>query len=462
MVKKSQVAGFALALFFLVFMFFVPTSDTLTVAGRNTLGLLFAVIALLVTEALPIGVTCILSTALLVLLGCVPNVSTGLSGYTNKIVFFILVSFGISKALTVVPLSRRLLVFLIKLFGKSASSMLLAFMICSSIVSSVISNVAATAIFINVILEFLKIYDNEADQRQTGKSFMIALPVAAMIGGMMTPAGSSINLLAIGLLEKETGIVISFVEWMMYGIPLSIIMLPISWWIISHVFKPAPITAESIAKYKMGIEVREPMSGKEIYVLVVFAAIFICWILSSWFPVFDITVVAIIGMTMFFLPKVEILSWDTFMESVSWPAYFLVSSILSFGNALSANGVTGWIASIMPSAVALPPTVVLFFLAVVVFVLLVAVPVAPALVTVLVSPFIGIAVNSGLAPALVVVLLACCSAQCYLLPLDTVPILTYMTGYYKMGEMLKSNWMIQAVMAFIVAIWLPIAYAIMF
>ncbi len=140
--EKSKSAGFMLALFFLIAMFFVPTSETLTVAGRNTLGLLFAVIVLLVTEALPIGITCILSTALLVMFGCVPSVSAALSGYTNKIVFFILVSFGISKAITVVPLSRRLLVFLIKVFGGSSSLMLLAFMICSSIVSSIMSNVA--------------------------------------------------------------------------------------------------------------------------------------------------------------------------------------------------------------------------------------------------------------------------------------------------------------------------------
>lgn len=443
-------------------MFFVPTSDTLTVAGRNTLGLLFAVIALLVTDVLPIGVTCILSTALLVILGCVPNVSAALSGYTNKIVFFILVSFGISKAITVVPLSRRLLVFLIKVFGGSSSSMLLAFMICSSIVSSVMSNVAATAIFINIILEFLKVYDDEAERRKTGKTFMIGLPVAAMIGGMMTPAGSSINLLAIGLLEEETGIAISFVEWMLYGIPLSIIMLPVSWLIISYVYKPAPINAESIRRYRMSIEVRGPMSGKEVYVLVVFTMMFICWILSSWFPAFDITVVAIIGMSLFFLPKVEILTWDGFMESVSWPAYFLVSSILSFGSALSANGVTGWIASVMPSTLALPPAAVLFLLAILVFLLLVPIPVAPALLTVLVGPFIGIATNTGIPPALVVVLLACCSAQCYLLPLDTVPILTYMTGYYRMGEMVKSNWLIQVVMAGAAAVWLPVAYAILF
>lgn len=459
---KSKITGLVLALFFLVSMFFIPTSDTLTVAGRNTLGLLFAVIALLVTDVLPIGITCILSTAFLVILGCVPNVSAALSGYTNKIVFFILVSFGISKAITVVPLSRRLLVFLIKIFGRSSSSMLLAFMICSSIVSSVMSNVAATAIFINVVLEFLKVYDNEADRRKTGKTFMIGLPVAAMIGGMMTPAGSSINLLAIGLLEEETGIVISFVEWMLYGIPLTLIMLPISWLIILRVHKPAPITAESINKYRMSIEVREPMSGKEAYVLAVCAAMFLCWILSSWFPVFDITVVAIIGLGLFFLPKAEILTWDVFMESVSWPAYFLVSSILSFGSTLGANGVTHWIASIMPGALALPPVAILFLLAVLVFLLLIPIPVAPALLTVLVGPFIGIAANTGISPALIVVLLACCSAQCYLLPLDTVPILTYMTGYYKMSEMFKSNWSIQVVMALVVAVWLPVAYSILF
>ena len=81
-------------------MFLIPPTELLPLAARNTLGVLLAVIVLLVTEALPLGIVCLLSISMMVIFGCVESVPQALSGFTNQIVFFILASFGISEALT--------------------------------------------------------------------------------------------------------------------------------------------------------------------------------------------------------------------------------------------------------------------------------------------------------------------------------------------------------------------------
>ena len=72
--KRTQIMGFILSALVLAGMLFVPESIGLGKAGIRTLGVLIAVILALVTEMLPIGITCILGIALCVVFGAVSNV----------------------------------------------------------------------------------------------------------------------------------------------------------------------------------------------------------------------------------------------------------------------------------------------------------------------------------------------------------------------------------------------------
>ena len=266
--KQSQWIGLISAIVILVAMNFIPESELLTRSGISTIGILLGTIILFITEPIPLGVTCLTSAALLVVFGAAPNVSAALRGYTNPILFFVLASFGVSMAITKVPLSNRLLRVLIVKFGKNVKLILFAFMAASALLSSVISNVATTAVFIGIVLTFLDIYKNEADRKQTGKAFMIGLPVASMIGGMLTPAGSSLNLMTLSFLEDLTGISVSFVEWMIIGVPVVIIVLPLAWFVILKVYGVVELSEKEINRFVAGMEVPEKMDFKEKYVLI--------------------------------------------------------------------------------------------------------------------------------------------------------------------------------------------------
>lgn len=456
--KKTQLLGIVLAIIILIAMNFIPAQGVLTDAGVRSIGVLLAVLVLLITEPLPIGVTCFLTIALMVVFKVSPDIPTAISGFTNSIVYFVLVSFGLSTAITKVPLSTRLLKKLMLMFGKNVNMIIFAIMLCSAILSSMISNVATTAVFIPLVLGFLKIYKDQSAKMKTGKAIMIGLPVASMIGGMITPAGSSLNLMCINLLEQATGIRITFVQWMTFGIPLVIFLLPLAWWIVIKVYKPAELSQEDIVAYIKSLDVPQKMGFQEGYVLVLMIALLVLWILSSWYPVFNVTLVAIIGFIFLFLPKIEILSWSEYINDVSWAAFFLVGTIISLGNNLVSNGVSDWIVqTLMPSSINLPLFGIIFIIGILVFLMLIVVPVAPALITMLVVPLVGLASNIGVSPIITIMALGLCVANCYLLPLDTVPLLTYMTGYYKMGEMAKSTAIIQVAVAALVAIWLPLA-----
>ena len=161
--------GLALFILILVAMFFIPTSETLTAAGRNSLGLLLATIVCMLTGGLPIGVLCMLVIPLMYICGCVETPAAALAGFQNQSAFFMLASFGLTCAVTRVPLSRRLMRGIITKAGRNVNTVLLAIMLCCGLLSSIVSNIAACSAFIPLVLDFLSIYENEDERKRTGR-----------------------------------------------------------------------------------------------------------------------------------------------------------------------------------------------------------------------------------------------------------------------------------------------------
>lgn len=454
--KTKQVIGFSLSIVLILAVFLLPIPEGLTHSGMVTIGILLLFLVLLVTEALPIGVVCILCLALLPALGAVPNLKTALSGYTTPILYFVLVSFGISEAVTKVPLAQRILIFLIHIFGKSVNTIIFSIMLCAAFVSSLVSNVPTTAIFMGIGLGFLKIFDDDADRKKAGKTLMIAIPVASMIGGIMTPAGTSLNLLTIDLLNDLAGVNITFIQWMLIGIPIALILLPLAWIIMIKAYKPPKLDSAIIKTYLGTLNIPDKISQKEFLVIIITLTMLGFWIASSWFPVLDVTVIALLGFVCYFLPGIEVLNWKEFTKSVSWEAFFLVGTVLCVANAIVANGVSSWfVTTLLPASLSFPPAMIIFLVCTLVFIMLLVIPVAPALIAVLGPAMVTFSGSTGVSVTLLLVAMGICASNCYLFPLDTVPLITYSSKYYTMMDMPKSTVFIQIILAILVSLWLP-------
>lgn len=457
--KPKQWVGLATAALAILISQFLPAAGALSAAGVKTVGLLAAFLILLVTEALPVVVTSLLFCGLMPILGVTKNLGAALSGFAQPIVFFTLASFGIAAAITTIPLSKRILRALMRLFGKNIETALLAIMVCAALVSSLVSNVPTCAIFMAISLSFVELYHDELERRRTARAFMIAVPVASMIGGMMTPAGSSINLLAISQLESLTGQTVTFVEWMCAGIPLAVVMVPLAWFLIVKIYRPVPVSREEIQSFVNGMDVPEKMGAQEIKVVCLIALMLALWIASSWIKSINVMVVAILGCCALFLPGMRILNIETFLKENSWDAFFLVGAVLSISGAMITNGVSDAIASALP-AMNVSATVLLAATAVLIFAALLVIPVATSMIPIMAAPLVAIAAGAGVSPALILMAAALCACNCYLLPLDTVTLITYGKGYYSMTDMAKSTVFLQLAMVILCALWLPVVGAL--
>ena len=437
-------------------MYFIPATATLTTPGIRTIGMSLAFLVMLITEALPLTVTCWAFLALMPLLGATESLATSLTGFSNPVVFFILSSIGLAAAFNTVQLSKRILVLLLRVFGRNVSSMLFAIMLCNTIVSTVVSSVATCAIFMAIGLSFLELYEDEESRRRAGRAFMIGIPLTSIIGGMMTPVGSSINLLAISFLEEFTGQTITFVQWMVVGVPLAVVTMPVAWFVIMRAYKPAEINPTLVKSFITKLDISPQISAPEVRVLAVTLIMLVLWILSSWFKSINVMVVSILGCCALFLPKIGVLQWNSFVKGINFNAFFLVGTVLCLGNAMVKNNVADWIATLLPT-VTMSPFVFVAFSVLVIFLMLIVIPVAPSLVTLMASPLIFMAAGMDASAPMIMLTLGLAASNCYLLPLDTVLLITYSTGYYSMTDLPKSTAWIQAFLVLVMAAWIPVA-----
>lgn len=461
--KTKQIVGLSLSVLFGILSFVLPY-EALGLPSEmalHTVGVLAITLALLLTETFATPITCFICIALMYLFGAVDSFAATLAGFTNTTSFFVIVSFALSIAITKVPLGNRLLFNMMKLFGKNIKQILLAFMITICILSAFISNVATAAIFVAIAIKFFDIYDDEATGRQAGKLFMIGIAISATLGGMATPAGSSLNLLIIEFVQEFAGVRITFLQWMVCGTPAAFVCTLLAWFLTTRVFKMPELSTEDIAAYRNKLReesIPAKMDFKEEYVLGIIVAMFALWIASSWVPFLDITLVATIGCIFMFIPKIEILTYKEYIKGINWTPYIIISTMIMVGTTLVKNGVTTWLCGLVfPETLAMGSFLAVLIVSLIIFALMIVIPSAPAIINLLAAPLAALAAVSGLSPVLFLLPLGMCAGNCIIFPFDTVPAITYAPGYYSMGDLPKVSAPVQVGIAVVMAAWIPLA-----
>ena len=458
---RKRVIGLFLCLAVLLFYPSLPVPEGLGIIGVKTLVLLVIAVLLWITEVIPLGISSIFLLVLPLMMG-VSTLKETLTAFPNPTIFFVLATFGISAAISKVPTTKRILLFLLKKLGGNINLFILAIMIATAFISSVMSNIPATVMFMTIALSFFFLFDTEAEKQRTGRAVMIALPVAGMIGGIITPAGSSNNILALELLKEYANISIRFIDWIGICLPVAIILLPVAWILIIKIFKPASIERVKIDNFVLKLQqIEKPELKEKLVVLIIFIMV-VLWILSSWFPNLNVTVIAICGLAVMFLPGIDILSWKDFKDEVSWDVILMVGCVLCIGNLILKNGVAAWFAEIMFKIEAGTNIFLLILqLAAFMYLMQLILPNAPAVITSTTLPVTIVAAELGINAAVLVVPLCIFSSWTMILPLSAVPMMTFSKGYYAMSDIGKVGIPVLILLAFILAAWIPVACKIL-
>ncbi len=192
-------------------------------------------VGLWITEAVPAFAVGLLIMGYLVFALGTPLIMTEpwdvkpyLNTWSSPVIWLILGGFFMAEGLSRTGLDRQLFSLAIKPAGTRPERVLLAVMLTSAVASMFISNTSTTVLMIGAVLPLVR---QMGSQEPFAKALLIAIPLAASVGGMGTIIGSAPNAIAAGI-ANEQGSPINFLEWMVVGVPIAITVVIISWYFL--------------------------------------------------------------------------------------------------------------------------------------------------------------------------------------------------------------------------------------
>jgi sodium-dependent dicarboxylate transporter 2/3/5 len=178
-----------------------------------------------VFEPVPIPVTSLIPLAIFQISGVLTANEVGQS-YGSSLILLLLGGFILSKSMERSGAHLRLALFMVNLFGNTSSKQLvLGFMVTAAVLSMWISNTATTLMLLPVALAVA----NQAKDKQLAVPLMLSIAFAASIGGIGTPIGTPPNLVFMQVYEQQFDKNIGFTEWMSWGVPVVLVMIPMTW-----------------------------------------------------------------------------------------------------------------------------------------------------------------------------------------------------------------------------------------
>ena len=186
----------------------------------------------------------------------------------------------IALAIERTRLHRRLALAIVKRGGSTPAAMLLAFMMATALISMIVSNTATTLIMMPIALAVLAARQGQAGphRRLRRARWRWASPSPRRSAGLGTLVGSPTNAIAAGIIERATGLHIGFLTWAMYGMPLVLVAIPLTWWILMKVQRVAADRLRPGRRRSPGSARRAPGAIAEKRLVPLIAAVVAGWV----------------------------------------------------------------------------------------------------------------------------------------------------------------------------------------
>jgi len=313
------------------------------------------------TEAIPVAATAFLPIILFEPAG-ISSLRDAAAPYANPIIYLFLGGFMLAIAVERWNLHRRISLAILERTGTDGRRLVGGFMFVCAILSMWMTNTSTTMMLLPIVLSVIAVIrDNvvgisEESQNNFQIAMLLGLAYAASIGGLATMIGTPPNALLIGFLADTYGIEISFARWMTVGIPVTVLMLPIAWFLLTRTLFRFDIPATEAANEHLH-RLREElgaMSMAEKRVAMVFGLVIFSWMfrrpLTEWLGisgVSDAGIVMTAALLLFLLPsgdssQRQLLSWEN-ASRIPWGVLILFGGGLSLAAAVSNSGLALWL-----------------------------------------------------------------------------------------------------------------------
>jgi solute carrier family 13 (sodium-dependent dicarboxylate transporter), member 2/3/5 len=459
--RVGLVAGAALA----GGMLLAPAPAGLSDAGWRTAAVGILMALWWMTEALPIPVTSLLPILLFPLLGVAP-VGAAAAPYAHELIFLFLGGFLIARGIERWGLHRRIALAVVERVGTRPARLVAGFMLASAFLSLWISNTATSLLMLPIALSLLTLLGGaaEEDRRRFALVLLLGIAYACSLGGMGTLIGTPGNAILAAFVADTYGRSIGFAEWMLVGLPVVVVGLPLIHLVLTRVVYPLRLAEIPGGRAFLAGERASlgPMSGAERRVAAVFAATAAAWIarplLTGFLPGLTDTGVALAGaFALFLLPAGRsvaeggaLLDWES-ARDLPWGVLLLFGGGLSLATAVRETGLAEWIGGLVAGAGALPAPL-LFLLVLAVVLLLTELTSNTATVAAFLPVLASLAAVTGQEPLALLAGATLASSGAFMLPVATPPnAIVFGSGLVTIPQMARAGCVLNLLFLLLVA-----------
>ncbi len=433
---------------------------SLTPEAHRLAAVLGLVIVFWITEALPLPVTALLGPALVVVLQVAP-VGDTFRPFASPTIFLFIGSFILAQALFVHRVNERVAygVLSLRIIGGRPTRILIAYGLLAAFLSAWMSNTATTAMLVPIGLTLIRFMESEADiPKKYGTVLMLMTTYCCSRGGMATPVGTPPNLIAIEVIREQLGVDITFFQWMLFSVPIVLVLLAIVCLYLSWVgrtgVRQIPGIEQIIAERKRALG---PWRRGEINAVIAFSVTISLWIgpgllalvLGTDHPVVSSVndsvpsaVAALVGVVLLFLlpnSKTEpsTITWRQAAQ-IDWGTILLFGGGLALGALAGSTGLAAVVGEGIIQRVDVSEVVALTFAAAVFTVVLSETMSNTAATAIAIPIVISIAQAAGVNPLIPAVAAALAASVAAILPVSTPPnAIVYASGRVTITEMIK-------------------------
>ena len=409
------------------------------------------------TEAVPVPVTALLPIVVFDPLG-IASIRDAAAPYAHPTIYLFLGGFILALALERWNLHRRIALSILDKTGTDGRRLIGGFMLVCALLSMWMTNTSTTMMLLPIVLSIVAVIrDNVTDLSDKDRenfqiAMLLGLAYSASIGGLATLIGTPPNALLAGFMAENYGLELSFARWMLVGVPVSAVMLPIAWFVLTRYLYPVNVPASQAVDDHLR-KLREqlgPITTPERRVAIIFVTVVASWMfrkpVTEWLGisgVSDAGIVMTAALLLFLLPSgkkssAQLMTWQD-MARLPWGVLILFGGGLSLAMAVSDSGLALWLGQQLAPLNAWG-TAVLVVASVALVIFLTELTSNLATTATLLPVMGAIAIQAGLPPMVLVVPVTIAASCAFMLPVATPPnAIVFSTGKLSIPQMVKAG-----------------------
>tara|TARA_B100000809_G_C15092750_1_gene513829 strand:+ start:206 stop:1681 length:1476 start_codon:yes stop_codon:yes gene_type:complete len=454
---KTKFLGLIIGIVFLMITCLFSSPETLNTKAWLTLGVAMLMATWWLTEAIPLPVTGLLPLIFFPILG-VSSIKETAQAFSHPIIFLFMGGFIIGLAMQHTGLHKRIAYYIIAKFKNGPKSLIFGFMCATAFLSMWISNSATAIMMLPIALSIITVFKedkNTAKNNNFDKALVLSIAFSATIGGIATIIGTPPNTVMAAMLSELYNYEINFLDWLKIGLPTSLILLPITWVVLTFVC--FPLDSSIMIKNRIindKIKKLGKISQDEIMVGIVFIITASLWISRKWISsaleniipsgaLNDSTIAISAAIILFIIPsnrpnRDRLINWDV-AQSIPWGALILIGGGLSLATVINSSGLAAWIGSLSSNLSGIS-IILIVLISIASIIILTELTSNTATASTFIPIFGATALGLGQDPLLLIIPATLGASCAFMMPVATPPnTIAYASGYLKISDMIKAG-----------------------